>query len=394
MFIRKISLLFLIVSFIVSCSSEEPNETSSIFTDFDINEVVLEIRNIQTNSATVYVSGTPVLENSIQIEFKKENSTNYQISNNYQLLNLERGTRYLVRAAIEVDDKILRTEAISFVTNAFQLPSSSLIGEMKVVNQEYNIINLTENSDFLSAPEFEVFVKYENDSIRASNVQVINDSEIVFTIDDTSQTFFDNESSEYKLYINFSVILKSGDFMTEVSTFDDPNYNNYIIFNRTPNIRYIAAQFRGYCQEDFDIIEFIGYFWSYNNYNINGNGNQNINIVNDECCFPDDINIRITNIDNPDITRTFFSIDSQQEITSTCDISDQSGFLFLRDLGFTSNKFHFPNKLRLHLLNTYFIPGNYSIEFNIINNSNEYLSDKFYFEITTETVNYDPPYDN
>ena len=390
MFLKKFILSFFFVSLVVSCSSEDSDDIAPSYQY--TNEINISAINIGETSATISVLNYNISDDDlIRVEYKKLGDAGYMVTDSFLIQNLNRGVSYTARIIVQDHNKEVYSRSINFITNGFNTNFlSSFYAQAITYNLKYKILTFDEQANLLSSPNIEVLIIVDNQIFEAVNVNILNDRELTFEIPNNID-FFDPNAEDYMFEKTFQIKLKVQDYQTEALQPISYQYSNLIAYNKKPLIRYIHFDYKAFCADtgsqdpSYDALEFYGLFWNYPEIH-----NDPVDEYSPR--YPDEINVRITNVSDPSITKTYFLID--HIYGPRCQEGEEEKVSFLKDLSYISNPIHYINILRITYPENLFPSGEYTIEFNVTNDGKDYLSNKFTFEIKTETTVYNPPIDN
>ncbi|WP_298350687.1 hypothetical protein [uncultured Dokdonia sp.] len=375
---KNLLSVILVLILIMSCSKDEINEDTTP-TSYDDLIVTSSVSQIGLDDAKVVLSTniiTPL--GSTRTFFYKEFGTqSFLESTNGILTNLVSGKKYEAKARVTINGTDYDSQTLFFTTKGY-LSDSEVYGEVDEFNKKFTItfVDGGQNVSEFVQP-LVAYAKVGQDSVQVENISYV-DNIISFEINADTQQFFENDT-QYISNKEFTLGFFSGDYYQNLITpqssinYDGEITNRWNFFNKKPRLdSYMNIENSDCLEPDNrkEVLDIQGKFWGlFTGPSLNtGTGTPNI---------PDNLTIRLTNINNPDIEKLYFinDLESIYEVYTQCDLEAFGMAHEIVDGAFTG--FHSDNFLRLRFNKNFIITGNYNLTFAVEKENVTYTSDEF-----------------
>lgn len=375
---KNLLYVILVLILITSCSKDETTE-EVIPISYDNLIVTTSISQIGLDGAKVALStniSTPPSATRT-ILYREYGTGSFLESSSGILTNLASGKKHEAKTRVTINGTDYDSQTLFFTTKGY-LSGSEVYGDVDEFNKKFTMIFLYGGQNVSEfAQPLVAYAKVGQDSVQVQNISYV-DNKISFEIDADTQQFFENDT-EYISNKEFTLGFFSGDYYQNLITpqsninYDGEITNRWNFFNKKPRLdSYVIIENSGCLESDNrkEIIDIKGKFWGlFSGASLNpGTGTPNI---------PDNLTIRLSNINNSDIEKVYFISDLEgiYDIYTQCDLE---AFGMAHEIVDGAHAgFHSDNLLRFRFNKNYITAGNYKLTFAVEKDNVAYISDEF-----------------
>ncbi|WP_405350922.1 hypothetical protein [Nonlabens sp. Asnod3-H03] len=364
---KKLLSLFIVLSVLFSCSSEEDSPTDSGLTNLQIS-----VQSKSTTSVTLSTTSEGDPNFTTVISYALSGTGNFQQTSSNTISGLEKGTKYDMFFTRTRNGQDYTSPTLSVTTLGFtHTPGNPLFSRDTEVNHLYQVIyeGNTEFGDF--AQPLSGYIIIENDSVPLLNVTATS-TQIDFEVGKNVRTILPTTADNYQYNYPFEIGLFTNEAYTRITT--DTQTNTLTqprsVFSIDNHVPYIESGVLtgSICSNSGErgIIQPRGRFW------LRDQGTSTNSDYNNQ----DNYNVKITNIVDPTISRTYLASDIFPINTLTGDCTIE-GMALVASAVNGRRGFHDANVLTLNLNRNFFIDGDYTIQFIVEDDNTSYFSNEF-----------------
>lgn len=356
----------------MSCSSEDDQGETS---NSGLTNLEISVTNKTTTSVVLSTTSDGGSNVTTEINYALSGTGNYQQTSSNTIEGLEKGTKYDMFFKRFSNGQEFVSPTISVTTLGFNLEAGTTFLATDVeVNHLYNLIasNGAEFGEF--AQPINGYIIIENDSVPLLNVTT-TPLTIDFEVGKNVRSILPTTTDENYVYdYPFEIGLFTKEAYTRITTNSQTNTRGRVrsAFSLNNHVPFISSSVLTDINTCINLNGTIGLLQPRGNFWLRDQGVSSISDFNKM----DFYNVKVTNINDPSITRTFVN----EEGVTVVDINlncAAEGVATAREAVSGRQGFHDANILSVRLNRNFFIDGDYTLQFIAEDDNVSYFSNEF-----------------